>query len=76
MWELWGRKSTVRQVSEIRGESQNRLACAGKFFCQRLAVGGQLSHFAWSRLGTAVGVVRRSPVAQSRICHAVARVSG
>jgi hypothetical protein len=32
MWELWGRKSTVRQVSEIRGESQSGLACGTEIF--------------------------------------------
>jgi hypothetical protein len=47
-----------------------------KFFCQRLGSGGQLRHFEESWLGTSVGVMRQSPNAQSRICHAVAGLSG
>jgi hypothetical protein len=47
-----------------------------KFFCRRLGGGGQLWHLERGRLGTAVRVRRRSRNAQSRICHAVAGVSG
>src|ERR1700722_10344663 len=47
-----------------------------KFFCRRLRGGGQLWHFEESRLGTVVGVMRCSPKARSRVCHAGAGLSG